>query len=685
MRFGKKITFALFASSIMYGAITPSMSFAEIIDVAPVTVTATRSEKVLLDVPMSVSVVTADEISKMAAVDLANILNGIPGVRVTQNGNSDTITIRGESANETLVLIDGVKVSSDYGVGESGFQLPYIDPALIERVEVIKGPASVLYGAEALGGVINIILKKGGEKPFQGEISTSYSSLRDAFLTSATVYGRHDNFKYRVAGTYQNLSDRVEYHESIPDSDRQSGDGMVYLGYDFTDKISAGVTYEYGLKKYNYSDGDIRETKGITNRIATEFLVKDIAPFLPNLKATFSYFDSKSDSAEYKIAGKDEDGTTSIKNYNFALQSDWLISDHTSIIAGYEYLHESYDLTKEDALVSPDYWSGILDPYTEYRQGDADTHAAYIAVEHYLPYDFTLGYGVRYTHYSDSSDGQYRNYQSGKHTTLGTSNSGSEDDFVFNANLVWTGIDNLALRATFAQGFNPANFYNKYYNFDVGRINIGDPNMKSEKSNTYELGARYSDGKITMDLATFYSDTSNRFDTLNFTDPTSGTRYTYYMNVANSTSWGLEYSLSYKFDIGLEPYMSGTWQRRKDNISSATGGSGESTYVTDLPIFSTTLGLRYYDEVFENVFFNADLNMYYQTNVPVYEYVRFTPVVVSDADYATVNLSLGLEYGENKDFYTQLNLNNIFDNKYYNQSAEAQPGFNANIKVGYRF
>ena len=119
-----------------------------------------------------------------------------------------------------------------------------VDPAIIERIEVIKGPASVLYGSEALGGVVNIITKKGGTKPIQGQITSSYNGSTKGFDESLSIYGAYKGFKYRATGfnTYQhNLSTP---DGEAPHSKFKEQSGSAFLSYDFSDKFTLGGSYE---------------------------------------------------------------------------------------------------------------------------------------------------------------------------------------------------------------------------------------------------------------------------------------------------------------------------------------------------------------------------------------------------------------------------------------------------------
>ena len=137
-----------------------------------VVVTASRVEQQLADVNMSVSVITSEEIEKNSgAKTIADLLEStVQGVRGTNDGGHtlDHISIRGEGTLRTVVMIDGQRMSEQKTM--SGVPL-LIDPSQVERIEVIRGPASVLYGSDAIGGAINIITKKGGKKPFEASVS----------------------------------------------------------------------------------------------------------------------------------------------------------------------------------------------------------------------------------------------------------------------------------------------------------------------------------------------------------------------------------------------------------------------------------------------------------------------------------------------------------------------------------
>lgn len=153
-----KLTFKLSAAAALT-LCALAVQAEESVQTSEVTVTAGRVEQQLLEVPMAVTVVTNQEIQKSSARNVRRTLEDIPGVMVNNAGSQGLkrVSIRGEDTFRTLTLIDGQKISEQKSM--SGASI-LIDPNSIERIEVIKGPASVLYGSDALGGVVNIITKK---------------------------------------------------------------------------------------------------------------------------------------------------------------------------------------------------------------------------------------------------------------------------------------------------------------------------------------------------------------------------------------------------------------------------------------------------------------------------------------------------------------------------------------------
>ncbi len=193
-------------------------------DETPITVTATRVASPADKVPASVTILTRKDFAAKGATTLAQALDGVPGVNVVQSGGDGgqtSLFMRGTGSSDVLVLQDGVPVNDPVTAnGEYNFGTLTLDD--IEEIEIIRGPLAAQYGSSALGGVINIITKRGvrpgstsvtvaGGLPMQGRVSAQTSGVRgrlDYALTGALAgEAGFDNTPQRMTSVYANHRD----------------------------------------------------------------------------------------------------------------------------------------------------------------------------------------------------------------------------------------------------------------------------------------------------------------------------------------------------------------------------------------------------------------------------------------------------------------------------------------------
>src|SRR5215471_9208243 len=131
----------------------------------PVTVvTADRSAEPITNTASAISVVGEQMLTRTNPASLVDALRSVPGLDITETGGpgrASNVRIRGANSGQTLVLIDGVRANDPTAPG-ADFDFSMFPAGTIERIEVLRGPQSALYGSDAIGGVINIITKKGG-------------------------------------------------------------------------------------------------------------------------------------------------------------------------------------------------------------------------------------------------------------------------------------------------------------------------------------------------------------------------------------------------------------------------------------------------------------------------------------------------------------------------------------------
>ena len=169
----------LLACSQTLHAQSPSASTeTDDVTLGEVVVTATGFEQQIEDAPASISIIKGEELRKRAYRDLTDALRDVEGVVVNGGANEADISIRGMGGSYTLILVDGKRQGSrDARVnGSGGFEQSFIPPVeAIERIEVVRGPMSSLYGSDAIGGVINVITRKVA-KTWGGSVSMDYTA-----------------------------------------------------------------------------------------------------------------------------------------------------------------------------------------------------------------------------------------------------------------------------------------------------------------------------------------------------------------------------------------------------------------------------------------------------------------------------------------------------------------------------
>lgn len=165
-----------------------------------IVVTASSQAVDIREAPASISVITAEEIEKKPVASLSELLRRVPGVTggLSTNGEGSKIKLRGMPDNYTLILVDGKRIGSsrdtNYRADRGRQDLDWISPDMIERIEVVRGPMSSLYGSDAMGGVINIITKKiqdnwGGSATFNYTQPTTSGDRGRTFQSGVVVSG----------------------------------------------------------------------------------------------------------------------------------------------------------------------------------------------------------------------------------------------------------------------------------------------------------------------------------------------------------------------------------------------------------------------------------------------------------------------------------------------------------------
>jgi vitamin B12 transporter len=212
---------------------SPSLLAQQSVDV--IVTTATRYEKPLSNVGSSISVVSADDIEIAQTTFLQDALTTVPGVSINQNGSFGGVSaLRIRGAKQVTVLIDGVQIN-DPSTTDGSANFANYDVNAIDRIEVLRGPQSILYGSDAMGGVINII-SKSGEDGFGGGAFIEGGSF-GTFNGGANIYGGNEKINF-------NLSARGITSDGISKADENDGNTEqdAYRNASFHSKITGHLS-----------------------------------------------------------------------------------------------------------------------------------------------------------------------------------------------------------------------------------------------------------------------------------------------------------------------------------------------------------------------------------------------------------------------------------------------------------
>lgn len=232
---------------------------------------ASRTEQAIDDVLAPVTVLTRADIERLQATSLVELLAQLPGVDFSRSGGagaSANLYLRGTNKDHTLVLVDGQRVSSAT-LGTTDLQ--FLDPAQIERIEVLRGPRSSLYGADAIGGVIQIFTRRSGGQP-SAYVSAGYGAYHSNQL-AAGGQGRAGALRYaaQVSHAYtegfNNTANRIPYAN---DNDGYRNHSLnANLGYDFSGGAKLDLDHFYTRTRNEYDGTSVKTEPYAEGRIQT--------------------------------------------------------------------------------------------------------------------------------------------------------------------------------------------------------------------------------------------------------------------------------------------------------------------------------------------------------------------------------------------------------------------------------
>ena len=468
-------------------------------------VTATRTEKEILDVPTNISVITKEDIEKMKPIKITDVLKHIPGIFITESGSYRQVNIRGTRQGSTggaYVMIDGIPIQmGKYSYTEWWMG---IQPEDIEKIEVVKGPLSSLYGGDAARGVINIVRKKGEEKPSY-KISGMFGdygerrygvSGRGAIkkLDYSLSAGRREYDGYRRGADYDGsmLFGNVGYF--IDDYTRV---GLIVALNDFEKKSAPGLTkaqVDEDRRQSPYlSDHDNTDiVSGLSyNRDTQNYLIK-VSAYYKNRDRDYHYNrpnTGRGDPDKYKYKSHRDEGVFGLKS-QFGLKGN-LLGRKNNLTLGFDVDSDKLKNKREYQVKSA---SNIKKEKNSSGEFKKDLYGFFIQDELNLFKPLTLTMGLRYDLIKYDMD--YKNDKLDDKPDFDKLNPRIGLSYRFSANNSAYLTYSKAYRAGTLGNYTSTATYSEKYDYEI----------KPEDYTDYEVGYRHNLGKwLFLDLNLFYT------------------------------------------------------------------------------------------------------------------------------------------------------------------------------------
>ncbi|HEY4337257.1 MAG TPA: TonB-dependent receptor [Puia sp.] len=503
-----------------------------------VVVTATKFPVKQSQLGKVLDVITRDQIEKSGGKQLTEVLNTQAGIVVAgaQNnlGSGQSIYIQGADAGKTLILIDGIPAYDPSGTS-TNFDINLVNLDEVERVEILKGSQSTLYGSDAVAGVINIITKKGNGKPFNATAGVAGGSF-GTFKGSAGVDGKIGGTGYNIQYTHLQSDGRSSAYDTTGKG-HFDNDGfnenlvMANISQKVTDNFGLRGNFQYGRYSTDidggaYSDDKLYTTlsKNIQAGIGGDYKLG-----LAMLHFNYNYNNVKRHYLD------DTSSTIAPGNYYYKadftgrshyadLYSTIAVDPHVDILAGVDYRNQQ--------IANTDNYGDSLSPDSaRVRQ-----FAAYASVLLKNLGGFNIGFGGRYN--------SFNHY--GNVVTYSVNPS-----FVIN--------DRFKFFADLSSGFSAPTLYQLYSPYR-------NPNgLVPERSLTGEGGIQYNESGLNLRALYFRRHTKNEIVFAG-----SG-----YENLDKQDAHGFEVEAAYKYNIWS---FTGNYTYTNGTVTTAGGGTKDTTY-----------------------------------------------------------------------------------------------------------
>lgn len=536
-------------------------------------ITATKTEADVRDLPASVTVITADDIARANVKSVEDILRYQTGFAVKDMGGmkATKVSMRGMSQNGVLVMVDGVAINNGYTGGANWSSVPV---NMIERIEVVRGASSSLYGSNAMGGVVNIITKQttGGKMTLGfGSHHTRYGDFNYG-IADGDVYFSVNYSKRKTDGYSDDITDTKTSSATYGKRASERESFGMKLAYDVDAHNTVTVSHQVSENSYGYYQSTYDpQNEGLRRAMQTSLNWKGRYGDDSALNVNLSQYDM------------DRYWTQSGKNYTpnpvKSRQADadysWYASDDHHLTIGLSY--------HTDKGSSETWWPNNV--LKDRSGGKTENLALFLQDDIRLSDKVNLIVGGRYDDW-EFKDG----YNLG-----GKTDGGDASKFSPKAALNYRANDVTSYYVSVGKAFNSPTLFNLSRLWPMGNTgNFLRPNanLKPEELTMYEVGAKFDvSDKTSATVSIYQNDVDNMIDQCTF--GTGGDLY--WNNIGKARIRGIEAEVNHRFSDELTGFVSYAYTdsevREYEEDPSVIGN-----HLTTVPEQELKLGLTYTKE-----------------------------------------------------------------------------------------
>lgn len=587
-----------------------------------VVVTGTRTPKLLKDAPIATRVITELDIKRTDATNISDLLQAeLPGIEFSYSMNQQTsLNMSGFGGNSVLFLVDGERLA-----GETLDNVDYsrLNMDNVQRIEIVKGAASSLYGSNAVGGVVNIISRE-SQEPWSVNVNGRYGAHNEQRYGGSVGFnqGRFNsltNVQYTAIDAID-LSKGTD-NEDVGDFSKIYGNHTLNvkerLIFSAMDNLKFTARAGYFFRERNSSESQKDHYRSFTGGVKGNYKITGS----DDLELSYS-FDQYDKSDYLVLSDLDVRDYSNVQHIVHALYNHTFSDNHILTVGG-DYMR--------DYLMSYQFTDG-----GSYRQYTADAFAQF----DWNPLKkFNLIAGLRFDHFSEAA----LSHVSPK---LG---------------LMYK-LRNCSLRGSYSGGFRAPTLKEMYMNFFMGNIFMiyGNPELKPESSHNFSLSAECMKGQHNLTVTGFYNIVDNRITTA-WNQALGGQVYT---NMSRLQVAGLDANASGRYNCGISWRLSYAYtyehiKKGEPMLSSTRPHTATARIAYDKDWrnygFSVALTGRYLSELTTDVY--TEITSYEKTEKQTYPGYSIWKLNLSQRVWRGINITLAVD-----------NLFNYRPNYYYSNS-----------------